>query len=767
MTKASRSAQDLSRARLLAGAAALGLTILGAPAFAQMAPAQTVSAAPSADGLAPGAFYLEANQIIANDKDKTVTAQGDVEVRYEGRTLRAQQVTYNQTTGVVTANGKATLINPDGSIQFADSLTLDDQMRAGVIQGFSTRLAGDVKIAAASAVRRSDTLNELNKAIYTPCPVCVDENGHQQGPSWSIRADKVVQDKKRKIIYYRNATIIMLGVPVFYAPVFWYADPTIPGEQSGLLAPRIAASRRRGLSWEQPYLWAISPSQDLIVSPQINTKVNPFLNLAYRKRFWSGQVDVRAGYTYENDLRGDGERFGDRTNRSYVLANGAFDINDYWRWGFSAERTSDDLIFDKYDIQDVYEQSGLFATEDRRLTSQLYATRQDQRSYFSISALSFQGLRPTDIDRTFPLVAPLIEARWEPYAPVLGGRLRVAGSAVVLTRDQSTALNSTRADPGIDSKRASASIDWRSNYTFDSGLRLSPFLQARGDIYNITDLPGGGSKDATRLVGATGVDVSWPFYRRDGDRTIILEPLAQVAISPDVHQIVLGHDGSGPIYFNEDSLALAYDETNLFRVNKFSGFDLYEGGQRLNLGGRASVVYDDGRHASLLVGRSFRSEDNRLFPSYTGLQRQSSDWIVAAEAMPVHGLQVFSRARLDAESLALNRIEAGADVNLPRGDGFIRYLRDENDPTGFRREDVDFAGNVQLYGNWGVTFRGVRDLERDVWRREEFGPMYRNQCLDFAVVWVHEETFNRTVGPSDSVQVRLTLATLGDKGYSQ
>ncbi|MGE5567142.1 MAG: LPS-assembly protein LptD [Parcubacteria group bacterium] len=767
MSRASRAAQTVSRARLLAGAAALGAAILGAPAFAQTPPAQPVAVGPAADGLEPGAFYLEANRIVANDKNKTVTAQGDVEVRYQGRTLRAQQVTYNQKTGVVTAAGQATLINPDGSIQFADSLTLDDQMRAGVIQGFSTRLPGDVKIAAATAVRRSETLNELNKAIYTPCPVCVDANGHQQGPSWSIRADKVVQDKKRQIIYYRNATIIMLGVPVFYTPVFWHADPTVPGEKSGLLAPRIAASRRRGLSWEQPYLWAISPYQDLVISPQINTKVNPFLNLTYRKRFWSGELNVRGGYTYESDLKGDGERFGDRTNRSYVLANGGFDINDYWRWGFSAERTSDDLIFDKYDIQNVYEQRGLFATEDRRLTSQLYATRQDQRSYLSISALSFQGLRPSDIDRAFPLVAPLIEARWEPYSPVLGGRLRLRGSGVVLTREQSTALNSTRNDPGMDSKRASGELDWRSNYTFTSGLRLSPFLNARGDVYHITDLPGGGSKSASRLVGAAGFDVSWPFFRRDGDRTIILEPLAQVALSPDVDQIVIGRDANGPIYFNEDSLALAYDETNLFRVNKFAGFDLYEGGQRLNLGGRASVVYDDGRHATVLVGRSFRSEDNALFPSYTGLQRASSDWIVAAEAVPMHGLQIFSRARLGAEDLALRRIEAGADVNLPRGDGFIRYLRDENDPMGFRREDVDFAGNVQLYGNWGVTFRGVRDLERDVWRREEFGPMYRNQCLDLAVVWVHEETFNRTVGPSDSVQVRLTLATLGDKGYSQ
>jgi len=763
MKTASRTAQTATRARLLAGVTALGLAF-AAPAFAQTpAPAP----APTPEALQPGAFYLEANEIVANDQTKTVTARGDVEVRYQGRTLRAQEVTYNQSTGVVTANGQATLINTDGSIQFADSLTLDDQMRAGVIQGFSTRLAGDVKIAAASAVRRSESLNELNKAIYTPCPVCVDASGHQQGPSWSIRADKVVQDKKRQIIYYRNATIIMLGVPIFYAPVFWHADPTIPGEKSGLLQPRIAASRRRGLSWEQPYLQVISPSQDLIVSPQINTKVNPFLNLAWRKRFWSGQVNVRTGYTYENDLTGDGDRVGERTNRSYVLADGAFDINDYWRWGFSGERTSDDLIFDKYEIQDVYEQRGLIPTDDHRLTSQLYVTRQNQRSYVSVVAMSFQGLRPTDNDRAFPLVAPLIEARWEPNAPVLGGRLRFVGNGVFLTREQSTAPGSARGDPGIDSGRASAELDWRSNYTFASGLRVSPFLDARGDIYNITDLPGGGTKNATRLVGATGVDVSWPFFRRDGDRTIVLEPLAQVALSPDVHQIVIGHDSHGPIYFNEDSLALAYDETNLFRVNKFSGFDLYEGGQRLNLGGRATVVYDDGRHASLLIGRSFRSEDNRLFPSYTGLQRQSSDWIVAAEGMPMHGVQLFSRARLGADDLALRRFEGGADVNLSRGQGFIRYLRDENDPMGQRREDIDFAGNVLIAGNWGVTFRGVRDLERDVWRREEFGPMYRNQCLDFAVVWVHEETFNRTVGPSDSIQVRLTLATLGDKGYSQ
>ncbi|HEX6866103.1 MAG TPA: LPS-assembly protein LptD, partial [Caulobacteraceae bacterium] len=725
MVEDSAAAKRPIRARLLAGAAALGLIALAAPALAQDLPPQPVAN----DGLAPETFYLEADEVIANDNDQTVTAHGGVEVRYQGRTVRAEEITYDRKTGVVTARGQTAIINPDGTAQFADAVVLDDQLRAGIATGFSTRLQGDVKIAAASAVRRSEDVNELNKAIYTPCPVCADEDGKQHGPTWSIRAEKVVQDKKRGIVYYRNATLMMFGAPVFYTPVFWHADPTVE-RQSGLLTPKITASRRRGLSYEQPYLQVISPSQDLVISPQVNTEVNPFLNLAYRKRFWSGELHARAGYTYEADLRGDGDRFGEETSRSYLLADGAFDINPYWRWGFSVERASDDLIFDKYDIEDVYERRGLFGADDRRLTSQLYVTRQDQRSYLSIAAVSIQGLRPTDIDRTFPLIAPLVEARWEPSSPVLGGRLRFAGGGVVLTRDQSDAIGSSDTDPGIDSRRATAQADWRASRTFASGLRLSPFATVRSDLYSISDLPGGEDTSKGRMVGAAGVDITWPFFRRDGERTIILEPIAQIALSPETDPIVIGYDADGPIYFNEDSVALEFDETNLFRANKYPGFDLYEGGQRLNLGGRATVMYDDGRSASLLIGRSFRDERDEVFPERSGLQTRASDWIVAGEAVPMKGLSLYSRARLDTDDGSIRRIEAGADIETARVNGFVRYLRDNEDTAGDEREDVDFAGDVLLVGHWGVTFRGVRDLERDVWRRQEVGALYKDDCLD-------------------------------------
>lgn len=748
-----RKAIAASRARLLAGAAALALT--AAPALAQEAPTPPAPEAED-DGLGERGFYLESDLLIQDDANRMVTARGDVEVRYRGRTLRAGELTYDLDSGVITARENVVVVDPSGGVTFADSMILDEEMRAGVARGFSARLQNNVKIAAATAIRRSELVNELDRAIYTPCEICKEQP--EKPPSWSIRAEKVVQDREKQVTYYRNAVIEMFGVPVMYLPVFWHADPSAD-RKSGLLQPKITLSERRGLSYEQPYAWIISPSEDLVISPQLNTGVNPFLNLQWRRRFASGQINARFGYTYEEDLTGDGDRIGDLTSRSYILADGAFRIDENWRWGFAAERASEDLIFDKYDVGDVYAQRGLMPTDDKRLTSQLYAVRQDARSYFSIAALSFQGLRATDNDRAFPLVAPLVEARWEPQSPVLGGRLRLQGSAVALTREQSEVV---AALPGADSRRASVAADWRTSVTFASGLRLSPFVQARGDVYNLTDLapPYAGQDDTVaRGLGVVGLDVSYPLARRDGDRTWVLEPLIQIALSPEPDQ--------DPRIPNEDSVVLEYDETNLLRPNKFPGFDLYEGGQRINVGGRATLLFDDGREASFMIGRTFRAERDPQFPARSGLRGKESDWIVAAEGNLTDRFTFFTRARFDAANWDVRRMEAGLNLDFDRAKGFVRYLRDNQDITGVQREDVDFAGDILIAGNWGVTFAGVRDVEGDVWRRQEVGGLYRDDCLDIAVVWVHEETYNRSLGPSDSVILRLTLATLGDKGYSQ
>jgi LPS-assembly protein len=803
-------AKDTGRVVLLAGAAWLALAC---SAQAQQ-PLVTIPAVPAPspavdDGLGDTGYYLESDLLIRDDANQKMIARGDVEARYQGRTLRADEVVYDSKTEVVTAHGHVQLINADGTAQFADEMTMDKDMKAGFARGFSARLDKNIKIAADTAIRRNEQITELNQAIYTPCEVCAEK----PKPTWSIQADKVVQDKNRHLVYYHGATIRMWGAPLLYLPVFWHPDPQTQ-RSSGFLTPKLGISKRRGFAYQQPYLFVISPSQDLVLTPQINTKVNPFLNAQYRKRFYSGAVDVRVGGTYDKDFDNHGDRFGEATFKSYILARGLFDIDQKWKWGFTAERASQALIFDDYDINDVYQTRGQFTADDHRLVSQIYTTRQDARSYFSASMMSVQGLRVVQVNPgtgianqfensgAFPLIGPLVEGRWEPESHILGGRLRVQGSGVVLTRSESQfgeppyAFPAYKGQDGVDSTRGTFQGDWRASMVVGPGLRVEPFAQARGDAYRVSDVftpvnafTAGDTRSInySRGLGVAGVDLSLPMFKPlKGGGSIVLEPLAQFAAGSDSSRvpIVVARDAAGnPIYFNEDSTNFELDETNLFDVNKSPGFDLYEGGTRINLGGRATVKFADGRGGSLLVGRSLRTKVDPLMPTRAGLDQKASDWIVSATVTPIRGINAFTRARFDDDTGKLNRIEAGLDASVARGFGSLRYLRDNKDTSGLRQENLDFIGDYKIREHWGVTALGRLSYQdarafglpaadsQWSWTRRDLGAYYKDDCIRIDVVYQNEDRYTQTASglklrADESVVLRLTLATLGDTLYS-
>ncbi len=710
--------------------------------------------APPDDGLGKHGFYMEADTVVRDDKNKLWTAEGGVEGRYEGHVLRADKVIYNVATGGVTADGHVQIINLDGTVQFAKHVVMDDKMRAGFASGFSTLEQDNLKFSADVAIRRSETVNELNRAIFTPCDICA-ANGSPKSPTWSIAASKVIEDRAKHVVYYRNAVIRIKNIPVFYAPVFWHPDPGSP-RASGLLMPTVEVSNKRGASYEQAYYWVISPYADLQVSPQINSKVNPFLNLDYRQQFYSGKIDIRAGYTYEKDFTGDGALFGDLTSRSYILASGSFNIGKDWSWGFTADRTSDRYLFDKYDISNVYQNEGEFVEASRQLISQVYANRQDTGSYFSISALSFQGLSPTDENRTFPLVAPLIEARYEPSQDILGGRLRLTGSGVLLDRSQSQI---DPLEPGIDSRRASGEANWMTTFTWGNGLRLQPFVDLGADAYDVSDLSttDNGQHIYDRTHGDIGANLSWPLIQRtSGGLTTVLEPIAQVILAPNVTY--------NPNIPDEDSQVFTFDETNLFSPDRFDGYDLYDGGSRLNLAGRATFDWGDGENARILVGRALRTDPTDIYPAKTGLNFHASDWVIAGDATPVAGISLYGRALLDDQGSAETQ-EVGIDYAYDRAQGYLRYAVDNTQPTG-RIANIEAASDVFITKNWGFSAVAIRDLQQQAWRLGELGVIYKDDCIRVEVVWQRQDTVLGQLGPSNAVFLRLKLATLGGQGYN-
>jgi len=769
VTNCSRRAAGVLRGVVLAGAAGVAMiatpvaaaSVFPTPTASAPAPGQSPAQKPPDDGLSGGAFYLEADRLFRNDVQHATHAEGSVEARYKGRVLRADQLDYNSDTGIVVARGHVTILQTDGTTQFANAITLDKDLSEGVALGFSARLQEHVKIAAASAQRRDANITVLQRVIYTPCETCTENAGT---PTWSIKASKVIEDHKHKTIFFQHAVIQVKGVGILYFPGLWAADPAAE-KKTGFLLPTLTYSGERGLSYQQPYYVIISPFQDVIISPQINTKVNPFLNIDYRQRFYSGSLDVRAGYTYDYDFTSGGDKFGQATSRSYILASGIFNLSPQWQWGFTAQQTSDKLIFDKYSVPDVFANQnisdrGLYAADDRRLISQLYAVRQDQNSYLSVAAISVQGIRPTDQQSTFPTIAPLIEAHWEPDIDILGGRLRLDGSAVALTRSETPDTVAGPGAPpiaGLDSRRATADLDWESTFTFSNGLRVQPFLQGRADLYNVAGLPSTPSGGTVgREFGYIGANISYPLFKQTSDVTYILEPLAQVEVAPNTQL--------NPLIPDEDSQVWEFDDTNLFDVNRSPGYDLYEGGQSITLAGRATALFADGRSATVLFGRRIGAESDPAVPVRTGLQTALSDYIAAFEATPIQGVTVFSKLRLDSDTFAINRLEAGANFALDRASGYVSYLQEAQSPLGGKIRSVDVHGEVYPLKHWGVTAYGI--IDAGTWRREEFGLIYRDSCVRLELLYRHDDTYNGTLGPSTSVVLRLRLATFGNSSYS-
>ena len=807
------------KAWLLAGGALACLCAGQASAAEHKRPSPRPSPQAQDDGLGARDVYMEADALSDDRAKKVVVADGHVEVRYQGRTLRAEHVDYDTVTGVVRARGQVTILNADGTSEFGDTMILDDQFRTGVALGFAARLQDNVTIVAGASVRRTDQIQELRSGTYTPCAICKADGVTPKRPTWAIRASRIVQDREHQVIYYRNAIILVKGVPVFYFPVLWHPDPSVP-RQSGFLTPKILYSKRLGFSYQQPYLFAISPSTSLVVDPQFDTRVNPLLNVQYTEKFYSGTLDVRAGYTHEQ-IFDTNAKYGSDTNRSYILAHGRFNFDQFWDWGFGAERVTDPTLFRRYDVISVFNNRGIYPTDTDRLISQLFSTREDGQSYVSIAALSFQSIRQngvTTLDSTgkpilengkpttratfettqgFPVVAPLVDARWDPTFDLLGGRLRAEASAVLLNRSDpvysaydplgvvssgpqylSTTLASVVPHGGAalsytDSRQASGNVEWRRNFTLIGGVRLETYAQARADVFSVGDAheattgPTGVTMQAaagstTRGLGTLGTTLSWPLIRQVGNSSLILEPIVQLAVSP--------RQGLNLNIPNEDSVAFEFDETNLFSYNRLPGVDLYEGGFRANVGGRANLVWDGGHTATLTVGRVFRDAPDPIFTLQTGLQGTSSDYVVAGTVSPINGLQLFSRSRLDTSSFHVHREEFGADFSAAWFRGGVRYDYNENalfvNGNGIvqigKTEDANANFEAFPLKNWGASVNFTRDLQQKINPIEQFGLIYRDDCIRVDVIYTHDETYAAAIGASNSITVRLTLATFGD-----
>ncbi len=194
--------------------------------------------------------FIEAAQLDYDYENSLVIAQGKVEVMKGQYVLFADQIVYNQNDNTVTANGNVVAVGADNLAIFSDSFTLADDLKNGVITYFRARLDDGSLLAAAEAKRINASKIELTKAVYSPCPVCTVENPEDApnaaDPQWQLKADKVTVDDIKETVSYEDAYLEVYGTPVIYTPYFSHPTPNAK-KKSGFLAPNGGSDANLGL----------------------------------------------------------------------------------------------------------------------------------------------------------------------------------------------------------------------------------------------------------------------------------------------------------------------------------------------------------------------------------------------------------------------------------------------------------------------------------------------------------------------------------------
>jgi LPS-assembly protein len=729
--------------------------LIGSPcAVLAQQPPEPAAPAPTPTAETPAEIAFSADQLVYQQDSDTVTATGEVRMNREGYNLRADSVSWNRVSGEVRASGDVRVVSPGGDVAYGDSVVLEDTLRDGVVQNLLLVLADGGRLAAAEATRR-DGYTTLNRAAYTPCAVVTPE-GCPKDPTWQINAVRVVHDPVRHRISYQGATLNLFGMPILGLPGLSHPDGS-QGGGSGLLVPELRFNRRNGIEISVPYYLRIAPNRDLTVTPHVYTQVLPMLQAEYRQLTSIGAFRVQGYATYGSRLALDplaapqpGANDG---IRAYVEANGRFILSPTWSVTAFGRYVTDRTFLRRYDI-----------SRDDRLRSTIEAERITRDSYISIAGWAFQGLRSTDVTGQQPIALPAIDARWRLPDPVLGGRIEVQANSLSILRPE-----------GQDSQRAFASARWERRSITSLGQELTLTAFARGDVYHANDTLltqtvnyRGREGWSGRFIGALAADLRWPFIGAFMGGTQRFTPRIQLVASPPTENMDIP---------NEDARAVDLEDSNLFALNRFPGYDRWEDGARVTYGADWAIDLP-GVSVRTNIGQSYRlNRSATIFPPGTGLSDRFSDFVGRTTIRVGRFVNFTHRFRLDKDNAAIRRNEIDATVGGRRTYATIGYLRlnRDIDPSieDLRdREEIRFGGRVAFARYWSIFGSTVIDLTS---RREDalslsdgfdpvrhrLGILYDDDCIELGVTWRRDYETSGDARRGNTFLIRVALRNLG------
>jgi LPS-assembly protein len=216
-----------------------------------------------------------------------------------------------------------------------------------------------------------------------------------------------------------------------------------------------------------------------------------------------------------------------------------------------------------------------------------------------------------------------------------------------------------------------------------------------------------------------------------------------------------------------------FDDSNLFKVDKFSGWDRVEGGGRANVGLQYTAQFNRGGSVNVLFGQSYQLFGTNSFTVGdatntglgSGLDKTVSDYVARLSYDPTRIYGFVARFRFDEKDFTLHRLEVETRVNFDRWTLSVMYGNYDAQPQlGFleRRQGVLTSSTVKIYVNWSLNASARYDLEHNKISQSRFGVGYMDDCFILGLNYITDYTYSTSVPvPNHTVMLQLGLRTLG------
>lgn len=700
--------------------------------------------------------------VAAEEATSTVTAdyghynpngdsvlEGNVVIDQQGRQIRADKITIDQTQTYASAEGRVQMAQA-GLLAQSDQINYNLKTQQGDLHNsFYIAEEQHAHGMAEKIARTSTNTLVLNNATYSTCPP-------EQAPTWKIQADEIKLNQETGRGETRGTKLYVKDVPVLAVPYFNF--PIDDRRTTGILTPSFGFTNDGGVELAVPVYLNLAPNYDATVTPRYIGDRGPMLEGEFHyltENFGQGQI--WGGYLASDNKYNDEDR-----KDFHFLHN--WQINEQFNTNLEYNYASDKDYF-----ADLNNNPNSRTDLNLRRAWELNYRNGIPGLRAQLKVEDFQTLDPTipDEDRPYARL-PQFLLNYKTGNPQ-GFQIEFNHDTAYFKKDinnleaSTTDLNSYEPSGTRIYNDFKVRYNYRNPWSFvipEVSLRnVNTFFDK--DTQNALNQFDSSSETKSVTVPQFTLDAGLTF-EKEGRFLQTLTPRAFYAYAP--YQKQDGHPN-----FDSATASINYDQ--LFSPYRFYGHDRLEDNNFLSLGLSYSLFDEVGlERIRASLGQSFFFEDRRVT-----LENTADSFDTESRTGPVVSLasQLTENLNIGANAAWMsNGDNAQRDLHLfytgEQGNLYnVGYINRRHIPNRQDHYDQVVASFIQpVYNNWRILGHAQYDLDNSVAREYLLGVNYESCCWGISIYGRSyyndlDDVSDHNVKPKRAIMAELNLKGLG------